>query len=384
MKRKASSLTQTAISYCITFSSDSPFQSYAKMIYEKSDCIQLMAFYKTCVVVNFKITKASTFVTKLFLNNKFKNKIDIQLSKKLKTKHTEAIEVMERSNVHQQITQKENHVIVFANGKYVQREVVSYILSGLLCHMKKSSKERGHDFNSNIAKKKLIQAFAEIKDNFACGCNRTNCTEIMQLFGPNGISPDRENDLLGYSDDAQKITFVVKSHNTRIKEGIVAKSRPDPRKWYKILARSMKYCTKKRIEKLRLKPTQTYLDMKQIEIYDSDARNKGTSNEHYVEILKLKRLEQKDICASLGCNKLMYFGNSEGVLEFSNVAHKVSPNRRNNDNVFYEYDNFDLVCCSCNFTENRNGRTFVENKPNNNPIPLTLELVQKCKDWLVG
>jgi hypothetical protein len=387
MKRKEiGSIQKSSISYVITFLNDSSFEDfkpYVKMIYEKSDCIKLIAVYKNCVIVNFKTTKASTFVKNLFIHEDFKNQIDIQPSKKLKTKHISAIQVIERSNIHEQIKQKENHVIVFANGKYNQREVVSFVLSVILENMKTHSKQRGHDFDLGKAKHKLILAFEGIKENFACGCGRNNCTEIMQLFGPNGISPDKVNDTIGYSEDIQRITFVVKSHNTRIKPGIVSKVRTDPRKWYKVLAKSMKNCTKKRIDKLRQKPKKTDFDRKQIKMYDDDDRNTQPSNEHYVELLKLKRQEQKDICASPGCNKPMYFGNLEGLLELTNVAHKVSPNRRNNDNVFYEYDNFDLVCCSCNFTENRNGRTYVENKPNNNPIPLTLELLQKCKDWLL-
>jgi hypothetical protein len=377
------------ISYVIHVLNDSFFDifiPYVEIIYEKNDCIQLIAFYKTCIIVNFKKGEHLTFIEKLFIyhvNDEFKNEIDIQPTKKLKTKHVDALHVMERLNVIEQIKQKENHVIIFTGIKYVQKEVVSFALKVILNNMKGHSKERGHDFDIDKAKSKLVHAFSEIKENFACGCGRKNCAEIMQLYGPNGISPDKENDSIPYSDDLQKISFVVKSHNTRIKPGIVAKPRTDARKWYKVLARSMKNCTKKRIDRLRLKPKQTNLDIQQINIYDNDERNKERSNEHYVEILKRKRLEQKDICASPWCNKVMYFGNSEGLLDLTNVANKVSPNRRNNDNVFYEYDNFDLVCCSCNFTENRNGRTYVENKPQNNPIPFTLELLGKCKDWLL-
>jgi hypothetical protein len=388
MKRKEIDPTQRtkSISYIMTSPNDLFFESfkpYVKAIYEKNNCIQLIAVYKSFVIVNFKNIKELSFIKNLFINNEFRNQIYIEPSKKLKTKHVDAIQVMERSNIHEQIKQKENHVIVFRNGKYSQKEVVSHVLSIILQSMKTSSKQRGHDFDVEKAKNKLILAFTEIKENFACGCGRKNCTETMQLFGPNGISPDKVNDTIGYSDDMQKITFVVKSHNTRIKPDIVSKTRTDPRKWYKVLAKSMKMCTKKRIERLRLKPKKTDFDVKQVKKYDNDDRNTQPSNEHYVELLKLKRQEQKDICASPGCNKPMYFGNLEGLLDLTNVAHKVSSNRRNNDNVFYEYDNFDLVCWSCNFTENRNGRTYVENKPNNNPIPLTLELLQKCKDWLL-
>lgn len=136
----------------------------------------------------------------------------------------------------------------------------------------------------------------------------------------------------------------------------------------------MKQCTKNRMKN---KPIQSELDIAQIKKYNEDDRNHRKSNQHFVDILK-----QKDICAAQGCGKIMYFGNESDVMEFCDVANKVSPDRRDNQNIFYEDDNFDLVCQTCNYTENRAGRTYFKNKVENDAIFFTCELFQQCLEWL--
>lgn len=376
-----------AMTFAVIFSDDSILklcQPHLKTIYENNYFIGGMAFYETSVIISLRVPRFITAIQKLFIDCELKGNITIDRCKRSKIIFNDAVEIWDKGYVIEQIKQQEYQIIVLENGKYVHKEVVNWVLSTILSNMKSHSKTREHEFDLANTRYKLLQAVHSISHNYKCGCNRSNCTEIMQLYGPNGISPDKQNDMIGYSDAKQHITFVVKSHNTRIKPGNIENIAKNPRKWYKILAKSMKNSTKIRVNKLRKKPSQSDFDMEQIKKYDDDDRNTQPNTDHYVQILQQKKLEQKDVCASKGCNKIMYFGNDQELLELSNVAHKVSPDRRNNDNIFYEYDNFDLVCCSCNYTENRAGRTYVQNKVQNNPIFFTPELIQKCKDWLIS
>lgn len=365
-------MTARSMMYIIKF--DCTFQDceFVKNILNL-EYIKKILIYDNYLILDLKTPKYMTFIKKLFLNA-----IDIEIYNKqqLTTNLDKPMEIMSKEYLIAQPEQKENHIVIFINGQYYQREVVGFVLSTIFQSMKSYSKKLKHDFEEIKIKTKLLEAFDNMNPNYHCGCNRKHCSEIMQLFGDNGISPNKENNKLSYGDASQKITFVIKSHNTPIKHDSVQRLAKSPGKWYAILATHMKERTKGNIETLIKKPQQTDFDKKQIQKYVDDKTDKTD----IIKTLKLKRIEQKDICVK--CGEEMYFGNDNDTSEFINCGNKASPDRKDNDNVFYEPENFDLVCCSCNFTENRGGRTFVFNKCINKPIPFTLELLQKCKDFL--
>jgi hypothetical protein len=337
----------------------------------KLDFVKKIFIYENYIILALTTPKYITSIKKLLTDE---SNVEIYNTKQMNT--DKPMEIMSKELIIKQPEQKENMIVVFANGKYFQREVIAFVVRRIVQSMKSHSKERGHDFDYIKMKPKLLEAFLKMDSNYRCGCNRKNCTEIMQLYGPNGISPDRENNDIGYCDDAQNLTLVVKSHNTLIKPNSVSTISKSPAKWYSILMSHMKQHTKRRIDSLIKKKQQTELDKEQIKKYANDK----TNNNDVIEMLKLKKQEQKDLCKKCGIE--MYFGNADDVSELTNCGNKVSPDRKNNDNVFYDSENFDLVCCSCNFAENQGGRTFVENKCINKPIPFTAELLQKTQDFL--
>ena len=81
--------------------------------------------------------------------------------------------------------------------------------------MRSHSKGRGHAFDVKEVYAKLLEAFQNTSLDFLCNCGRPHCSTIMQLFGENGISADREDDLLGYGDEHQTLTLVAKSHKIK-------------------------------------------------------------------------------------------------------------------------------------------------------------------------
>jgi len=284
------------------------------------------------------------------------------------------------------VEQKEqllNHVLIFDsnNRTYYNRPVVAWVLCQMLGRMEASSKKRKHGFNKNLAKLKLLDAFLRMAADFQCDCGRPSCKEIMQIYGNNQISPDRVNNSLGYVESTQVIRFVTQPHNTLIAYNSV--SRPSGSgnrrtKWYTVLVGGMRRRTKQRVTQLKKKPVKTDFDKMQIARFESERT--VNPNTYLVKLLIPKKETQLDCCFK--CSKTLYFGDGNGLFKMSNLPNQVSPDRCDNDNIFYDDNNFNLVCASCNFCENRGGRTYVENKAKNQPIPFTLELLKECKEWL--
>lgn len=374
--------------YSIQFSQDDiayNLNNVGKLLFEKNESLLSVDIYVDKIDIAFKKRVLIKNIVGMITphENFHDNTLNIQPQKKLKKNNTseQPIERFERPHIVEQPPQLENVIIFFHNGQYEKRDAISYTLLCMLQSMATSSKTRRHHFNMIQAKKKLLLAFEDIADDFRCGCNRCNCEEIMQLYGPNKLSPDRKNDKIGYCEDNQKITFVVMPHNTPIKPDSVEIKTESGQKWFTILASSMKVSTKRRIAKLRKKSKKTDFEKEQIKRYDDDERNTQKSNQHYVILLKLKRLEQKDLCSK--CKQEMYFGNDDQIVEYSNRANKASPDRLNNNNIFYDADNFTLVCCACNYSENWGGRTYFANKAEIAPINFTPNLLKQCKEWLI-
>ncbi len=99
----------------------------------------------------------------------------------------------------------------------------------------------------------------------------------------------------------------------------------------------------------------------------------------YKVLLSEKRQKQGDECFK--CHREMYFGDSNGILRLSDAPNQASPDRVDNANVFYDLDNFNLACQSCNFTGSSYSRRHVERQIIS-IVNLTPKLVEKCKKWL--
>ncbi len=274
---------------------------------------------------------------------------------------------------------KPNHITIFLNGNYTQKPEVAFCLSSMLRSMKCNSKARSLEFDKDVAKQKLMDAMNRIDVDFKCGCDRHHCAEKLQLFGPNSMSPDRTFDNIGYSDEKQVITMVVKAHNTTIKTNSVPIKASTQVRWTSILTHNMFKNTVDRIAQLH--KLDNYISEKQQQYIDRFEKEKLSLKKRYKASLQIKRIAQKDICFT--CKSLMYFGDHKGIFREKNNGRKVSPDRVDDANVFYDNDNFNLVCCSCNFIGKHNIRTHIESKAENVPVDLTTHLLQQCKNWLV-
>ena len=350
--------------------------SFAKTLFNKNEQIRLIQIFAGFLLIHFyksvSLNKLQNDVLLKFEFNVEKYTRNFNVPKK-------TLDFFER-DAEQQPLQLPNHIVCYQHG-YRQIPVVKYVLELMLCSMKCHSEKRTHQFSMEIAKIKLMEAFLNLNSDFACKCGRCDCQEIIQLFGKNSISPDRVFDELSYIHSNQQIKFVVKSHNTLMKFDD-EKMIPLKRKifWCERLADTMKFSTRRRVEVLRNKRVQSVKDKEQISKFDSDPRNLQPANTDLINMLKQKKFEQRDLCAK--CERVMYFGNEEGMFEYKNVGNKVSPDRIDNENIFYDADNVKLVCISCNYVENRRGRSMIEHPVVNDPIDLTKDLLKECILWL--
>jgi hypothetical protein len=242
--------------------------------------------------------------------------------------------------------------------------------------MKKSSIQRQVDFDVIIVKQKLLEAFERLDLNFQCNSGRITCHEILQLYGDNGISPDKRFDRLSYINENQVIDFVVKPHNCAIKPNQPPKERKTNPKWISKTSSNMFQAIRYRTQILEKHKKISEIDKKQISRYNTDT---SLTIDHYKELVSQKRHIQNGLCKT--CNLPMYFGDENGVLKIS-YPNQASPDRIDNENIFYDFDNFNLVCISCNFNGNQNTRRYVKNQYKNDPIAFTLELLEECKEWL--
>jgi hypothetical protein len=196
------------------------------------------------------------------------------------------------------------------------------------------------------------------------------------LYGDNGISPDKFFDNLSYIDEDQVIDWVVKPHNCKIKPNQPPKKRKTNTKWIIQIASAMHGKVSERTQLLEKHKKISDLNKHQINRFKTDS---SLTINHYKELLCRKRVIQNDLCKT--CNLPMYFGDEKGLLKIS-YPNQASPDRINNENIFYDFDNFNLVCVSCNYSGNQNTRRFIPNHYKNDPIAFTPELLEACKEWL--
>jgi hypothetical protein len=276
---------------------------------------------------------------------------------------------------------KDGHVSIFENGRYQQRPVESYMTRNMLSRMASNSKKRGHGFDPVIAKQKLTKAFeAAALNDFKCGCKHPRCSVTMTLFGQHALSPDRGNDSLSYTDSAQLITLVAKEHNTCVKHDSTPRIRKSQKSWVGRTASSMAKHTCDRVNMLRSKGDHmSEQELQQVQRFD---REESTGFARYTHLKSLLELKQQASTVCRDCKRDLHFGDCDGILRLCNVGHQASPDRIDNANIFYDADNFDLVCISCNLTENRGGRTHVEHTTSKQSIALTLSRMQECLKWL--
>ncbi len=351
---------------------------HAEKLYVQ-DNIRYVDIYDNLLVVALRKPIALSTLRKM---TEFNNNIHIVFcsQKSLKTIEAKnAIMKFEKINNNENILeQKENHVVLFQTGTYYNRPVVNHVLRNILNSMSHGSKIRGHFFDMNLAKQKLLDAFENMKPKYSCNCDRPNCLEILQLYGEYGISPDRSNNALGYVDDNQILRLVIKPHNTTITYTSEPRLRANPCKWYSYLARHMRKNVLERVNQLQKKKYKTDLDKQQITRFENEINNNPL--EDFKKVLLAKKASQLGHC--LKCNDKLYFGDEEGFLRLCNKENQVSPDRIDNNNIFYDDGNFRLVCVKCNFPENRSGRMDVETKAKNKPILFTPDLLKECIDWL--
>jgi hypothetical protein len=289
--------------------------------------------------------------------------------------------VIEREIILEQPERWPNHVIHKTNGTFQQYHVVEFMMSRILSGMKSNSKRRGHSYDEPIAKQKLFNAFRRLSADLSCGCRRLDCNEVLDLYGPNKLSPDRTYDIMGYCDMKQKIVFVVKSHNCSIKFDNIATERKSPHNWIVQTAAQMATKFKKRIKSLEIDlEKRSEFDKQQVKRF----RDEQVMNVEHYRIFKdvLQQMKDEQKCQCEKCKRQMYFGDCAGILRKSHEPTQASPDRIDNNNVFYDKNNMRLVCQSCNHNENHQGRRHVEHKIKQDPIPLTKALVKECQKYL--
>ncbi len=357
---------------------------YANDVWNLNTRIEILKIVKQSLFVALfeSQTQNSFKMTLPFLTNE--NVIQIIPSQKLYVRNiieTEQSYLLERDIIIKQPDEKLNHIIIFAGGRYLYKPVVDYVLKSIIDGLKAHSKKRCHAFDVEIGKKKLLNAFLKIKPDFKCGCGRPSCDKDLQLFGDDGISPDRKYDNLGYIDEKQIITFVIKPHNTFYKFDGEPKEMKWCRSWVKVVSGHMFDSTNDRIKKLREKKTHlSKLEKREILFYDYLRSKAHWNRKFFIQRILKKKKNQKGLCYK--CGTKLYCGDKNGISRIWNIGNKGSADRIDNNLIFYDTDNFNLVCVSCNFCENPFIRTHITNKAKNNPIPLTAELLEECMAWL--
>jgi hypothetical protein len=347
---------------------------YIELIMNQEDRISLILSIKNCIFINCH--KQVHFYTLKFQIQEIAHIFPIKaiFFQVIDKKYCDYYQY--REIVIAQITPLPNHIVVLHSGRYENKPVVDHVLGGIMRNMKKSSIQRQVDFDVVIVKQKLLEAFERLDSNFQCKCGRMACREILQLYGDNGISPDKKFDHLSYIDENQIIDFVVKPHNCAIKPNQPPKERKTNPKWICKTSSNMSQAIRWRVQILEKHKKISEIDKKQISRFKSDTL---LTFNHYKELLCQKRVIQNDLCKT--CKIPMYFGDENGVLKFS-YPNQASPDRIDNENIFYDFDNFNLVCVSCNFSGNQNTRRFIKNEYKNEPVNFTPDLLEACKEWL--
>ncbi|KAG5182883.1 hypothetical protein JKP88DRAFT_241192 [Tribonema minus] len=265
---------------------------------------------------------------------------------------------------------RDGFINIFKQGIWHQFEVVKYTICNMLSDMKRNSKQRGHEFNFEVAVTNLLDAFRRC-DGDDCNCGRPHCTAKMVLRGADAVSPDRGKNDKGYSDASQVITITSKHHNTVIKPDAVRIPRLLPVRWLKQLVNSTLQSTFRRMKTLitnKPEEARSSAERDQIVRFESTTRQQWRAN--YASVME--QLMHITTCAN--CNGDMHTGDERGMLLYTNDPKQASPDRLENSNPFYDVDNVRLVCQACQYAERDYSRTYVERRSMNNPAEYPLEL----------
>jgi hypothetical protein len=290
------------------------------------------------------------------------------------------------------------------------------ILSQILRNMRTNSKMRGHEFDRRKAIIKMIEALEKILYNSEgvglCGCGR--CVDTMILnCGVAKLGFDRLLDFLGYGDDGQELTVVKIAHNTWMKPTTEKIIRTGKTIYFLgQTSDSMVANTKGRADKLFQRRRKglplTPSENEQLNLFNREYFGEEGNiklREQYKEILKEKvanlvviwweaedeegRKEgesdwyEYSMCPR--CGELIHCGivrtrwkgtkNSDIYdirhLKYMKDNMQASPDRLDNDNIYYWEDNYELVCPCCQETDGDKGKTYYRRAE----IPLTREHV---------
>ena len=271
--------------------------------------------------------------------------------------------------------------------------------------LKKRSKLRGHPFNLIEVLPYLIDALLGVKfdadDGIGrCGCqgNHKPChngkVQLMANGGGYGISFDRLDDKIGYN---QPLVVVCDLCNKRVKPDRVPIKRSER---YYVISETVKNLmihTKRRIEGLLKKSQKKEKKLSEDEkqhlhrwehVYDNGmARSAGRKRlkEEYTATFtkKYNAIRNGDRCCP-DCGIQMDTGTDEEIPMFiyKYNPRQISPDRINDLDPFYVWDNYNLCCLACQAS----GRVVKNEK--DKPIPFTIakrdEMVHYLKDLQSG
>jgi hypothetical protein len=263
---------------------------------------------------------------------------------------------------------------------------ISLIISTMLAR----SYRRGHDDSKEDIDSVLADSFKQLFDAQVCKRNgatiypqdpvlcqcKAECTAELHLFGSHVVSPDRQNDDLGYTDVEQTVLMISAHHNTVVKRTAVPKLRNRALNWIDNTAGGMKEHTKTRMATLEAKQFKTEADQRQITFYNEHKDDLLTRNA-YKELLKKLKAEQSN-CAL--CQVNMHFGGENGMLTHSNVWQQASPDRLSND-WFYLAENVRLVCLADQASEAHRSRIDRIEAHSGDTVPLLMkhrEEIMEC------
>ncbi len=277
---------------------------------------------------------------------------------------------------------KPGYIIKYVRGRYAQLNAVNISLLTITHSMNLHSIARGHFFDFKKAFLILKHAFMEVNNDFTCGCRRLCCKKTMDLFGTNQISPQRSNQDLGYCDQDQSLKLVVKGHNTSVPFNSIPRDIKYPKSWIIRTSENMHERTKMRVKRMEEKGNFiTEKERLQIERFSEEEKIPLSVRQSASrELLLEKRKRQADKCSK--CARLMTFGDKNGIIMLVNVDTCAGTDRIDNGNVFYDDDNYTLVCLSCNFAEDYNVRKIIRYPVGNRNIPLSEKIRLECIEWL--
>jgi hypothetical protein len=255
----------------------------------------------------------------------------------------------------------------FKEGRWYRRPAEKYMLGEMVGHMAWNSKQRGHAY---YEAKALTMLRAAVPADGRCGCGKGpdgQCPVIMTTFGKHAASPDRRHDPLGYTDEGQVLTLVAKEHNTPVRHTADMRPRANPVRWISVTGGNASERLVDRMEKLGRKERKSECEEQQLVRFRTKTRL-GWNRAFQTALLARKA--ETPYCARPTCGEELHYGDEKGMLRFTNHPQQASPDRLENSNAFYDYDNIRLVCLCCQHTEHDYSRVSLEaERTKQGPVP---------------